>query len=151
MVFLPPQTQGYSTGKTPSTFEALPFLMPGQYRGAYKVGHHRGYNALQQKAPMRFWRDQDRDAQLDMSNSSIEESIIGANIHRANAYRPSLQVGKWSAGCQVVQDPHHFAFLMTICKQASTQFGNNFTYHTLRRKRDIWVILQIHKKNRSPV
>lgn len=121
--------------ENPLQVRGTAILVPGQYRGAYMVGKHRGYKALQQRVPMRFWRDANRDGELDMAGMPIEEDVIGANIHRANAYRPSLQVGKWSAGCQVIQDPHHFAFLMALCDQAHALYGNRFTY-TLLEERD---------------
>jgi len=121
--------------ENPLQVRGTAIMVPGQYRGAYMVGKHRGYKALQQRVAMRFWRDADRDAELDMDGMPVEEDVIGANIHRANAHRPSLQVGKWSAGCQVIQDPYHFAFLISLCEQASAAFGNSFTY-TLLDERD---------------
>ncbi|GAG43566.1 unnamed protein product, partial [marine sediment metagenome] len=47
------------------------------------------------------------------------------------AFKPSTVVGKWSAGCQVLQDAEHFAFLMTLCERARKKFGNSFTYTLL--------------------
>lgn len=117
--------------ENPLSVRGTAILIPGQYRGAYHIGKHRGYKALQQKEPMYFWRDIDRDADLDMDGMPLEKDVLGANIHRANAYRSSLLVGKWSAGCQVVQDPTHFAFLMALCEQARANFGNSFTYTLL--------------------
>jgi len=40
-------------------------------------------------------------------------------------------VGKWSAGCQVLQDPDHFKFLLTLCDRASVKYGNKFSYTLL--------------------
>ena len=53
------------------------------------------------------------------------------NIHRASAHRPSQTVGKWSAGCQVIQDPGHFDFLLYLCEKGQ-RHGDTFTYTLLR-------------------
>ena len=106
-------------------------LKPGQYRSAYKIGKHRGYKALQQHKEMTVFRDANRDNILDTRGMDEETGIFGINIHRANAYRPSTVVGKWSAGCQVLQDPDHFQFLLTLCERGKEKFDNSFTYTLL--------------------
>jgi len=107
-------------------------LKPGQYRGAYKIGYHKGYKALQQQKPMTVYRDANRDKILDTFGMEEDTGMFGINIHHANAYKASTEVGKWSAGCQVFQDPDHFAFFMTLCEKARKKFGNSFTYTLLR-------------------
>ena len=108
-------------------------MKPGQYRGAYKIGRHRRYKALQQKGPITIFRDADRNRTMDTigGRAATQSGIYGINIHRANAHRPSVQVGKWSAGCQVVQDPDHFAFLLALAERGRKRFGNSFTYTLL--------------------
>ena len=75
--------------------------MRTRYRGAYQIGKHKGYRALQQAKPIDFYRDGNREGRLNTSSQAVEPAVIGANIHRSNADRPSMRVGKWSAGCQV--------------------------------------------------
>ena len=106
-------------------------MKPGQYRGAYMIGKHRGYKALQQKAQVTVYRDANRDKFLNTNGVEEQNGLFGVNIHRSNAYRPSLKVGKWSAGCQVLQDPDHFAFLLMLCERAKPKFGNSFSYTLL--------------------
>lgn len=106
-------------------------MKPGQYRGAYMIGKHRGYKALQQKSPMTVYRDANRDRVLDTEDVEEDTGVFGTNLHRANAYRASLQVGRWSAGCQVLQDPDHFAFLLMLCERGAEKYGNSFTYTLL--------------------
>ena len=74
---------------------------PGQYRGVYEVGMHRGkYLALVQTGgPIKVYRDADRDTVLDMNESSVQEGYFGCNVHKAG--EESTRVGRWSAGCQV--------------------------------------------------
>ena len=106
-------------------------MKPGQYRGAYKIGHHRGYKALQQKKAITVYRDADRDEEIDTTGVPEDMGIHAVNIHRANAVRPSVRVGRWSAGCQVIQDPDHFAFLLSLCERAKEKYGNSFSYTLL--------------------
>lgn len=106
-------------------------LKPGQYRNAYMIGKHRGYKALQQKKSVVVYRDANRDVYLDTSGITEDRGLFGINIHRSNAYRASLKVGKWSAGCQVIQDPYHFNFLITLCDKSRELYGNSFTYTLL--------------------
>ena len=99
--------------RNPINVRGTAVMQPGQYPGAYKIGRHRRYKALQQKGPITLFRDADRNETIDTIDmmGHPHSSINALNIDRANAHQPSLQVGKWSAGCQVLQDPDHFAFL----------------------------------------
>jgi hypothetical protein len=119
----------------PINVNGTAIIKPGQYRGAYKVGLHKGYRALQQKGPITVWRDADKDAELD-TDGSEDTGIHAVNIHRANPNRASQQIDKWSAGCQVIADPDHFDFLITLCGRAKVKYGNSFTY-TLLEEQDL--------------
>ena len=119
----------------PMNVRGTAIMKPGQYRGAYMVGKHRGYKALQQKGPITVYRDADQNETLDTTGAKEDTGLHAVNIHKANAHRPSVQVGKWSAGCQVIQDPDHFAFLLKICGNGADRYGNSFTY-TLLEERD---------------
>lgn len=114
----------------PINVDGTAIVKPGQYRGAYMVGNHKGYRALQQKAPITVFRDSDRDVELDFDGSE-DQGMHAVNIHRANADHISQQVDKWSAGCQVIADPNHFNFLMGLCMSAAEKYGNSFTYTLL--------------------
>ena len=71
------------------------------------------------------------DALADMKPDTIQRGLFGINIHRASADQRSIQVGKWSAGCQVVADPRDFAQLMDICSLAEDVWGPAFCYTLL--------------------
>jgi hypothetical protein len=108
-------------------------LKPGQYRRAYKVGLHKRYKAFQQRAPMTVYRDANRDRHIDYGN--VEETgVFAINIHRSHAEHGSIVVDKWSAGCQVIQDPIHFTFLMSLGSAAAALHGNAFTYTLLEEQ-----------------
>jgi hypothetical protein len=121
--------------KNPLSVKGTAVLKPGQYRGAYQIGKHRGYKALQQQNNMTVYRDANRDNILDTTGMTEETGMFGINIHRAHSHRPATVVGKWSAGCQVFQDPDHFQFLLALCERGKEKFTNSFTY-TLLEERD---------------
>lgn len=114
----------------PMNVAGTAILVPGQYRGSHKLGTHKGYEALQQCKPVKVFRDGDRDAALDF-DVPTGSGLFGINIHRASARKVSRDVDKWSAGCQVVADPVHFAFLMALVREAANHWGDRFTYTLL--------------------
>ena len=101
-------------------------LVPGSYR-AYKLGLHKNkYPALVQRAgEVSVYRDGDRDVELDNENSSggIDTGYFGINIHRANEKGTSINVDKWSAGCQVIADYRDFDTLMGYVDAAVSLYG----------------------------
>ncbi len=98
---------------------------PQQVRGAYKNGLHKGKLALEQVKPMKYWRDDNKDTQLD-SLGKIYEEDASTNLHGAGAN--SFVVGKYSAGCQVVANDNEYDLLLHITKEAEKIWGNSFTY-----------------------
>lgn len=110
-------------------------MVEGHYPASYEIGLHKGkYEALVQCKPVKVYRDNDRDEILDMMPETIQKGLFGLNIHRASADHRSIQVGKWSAGCQVVADPRDFARLMDICRIAEEAWGPTFSYTLLLQK-----------------
>ena len=121
--------------ENPMRVEGTAILCPGQYRGAYKLGLHRGqYEALvQQGGKVAVYRDGNRDNILDPHGQDPSWGYFGINIHRANSARESTQVDKWSAGCQVFPHPQDFAQFIAICKKQVEHHPawTNFTYTLL--------------------
>jgi len=114
-------------------------LKEGQYRGSHKIGLHQGkYEALRQKKPLKVYRDKNMDVCYDFIEENVHEGIYGINIHRATARKggKSVQVDKWSAGCQVIAANDDFNLFMDICRKAKNVWGNSFTY-TLINSDDI--------------
>ena len=63
-----------------------------------------GFNSyeLVQSAPITIIRDYNRDAVLDFKNGRQTIGLYGINIHvGTNPNGKSINVGQWSAGCQV--------------------------------------------------
>jgi hypothetical protein len=108
-------------------------MVPGQYRGAYKIAKHRGqYDALCQRGGrVKIYRDNNKDEILDMEPDSVTEGYYGINIHRSSTRSGgSTEVDRWSAGCQVFAKPgtDGFAEFMDLCKKSRDMWGDTFTY-----------------------
>ena len=102
-------------------------LVPGQYRGVYKIGTHRTYTALVQRGGrVKVYRDANKDEVRDKAPESVTEGYYGINIHKAGA--ASTAVNKWSAGCQVFANEKDFEEFMSIFHAAKELWGETFSY-----------------------
>lgn len=120
-------------------------LIPGQYRSVYLIGgRHKDYEALEQVAPMQYVRDNNRDNKLDFNLYRDPElrkkhafyGIIKSNMHRASAIKTVLNVGLYSAACQVIQKPEDFKTLIELGhKNKENGHGSRLSY-TLLEARD---------------
>jgi len=105
-------------------------MVPGQYRGAWQIGDHRGKPALVQVRPIKMYRDRNRNEIYDFDPSTISEGLSGINLHRAGA--SSTRVDKWSAGCQVWAKESEFEEFIELCrKQVNVNGYRTFTYTLL--------------------
>lgn len=109
-------------------------LVPGQYRGVWKIDLHQGkYKALcQRNGDVTVYRDANRD--LTFQETVTDTGIFGINIHKAG--QDSTWVENWSEGCQVFKRVKDFDVFMGICTKASKIHGNKFSY-TLLESTDI--------------
>ena len=104
-------------------------LKPGQYIDSWKLGLHQGkYEALVQAKPITVYRDADKD-DLAEEQGKEDTGMFGINIHHANASAISSFIDKWSAGCQVLNNPTEFASMLKACKDSKL---TGFTYTLLR-------------------
>lgn len=105
-------------------------LKPGHYPGCWTLGKHRGqYPALVQKRSMTVYRDGTRDENLVLLSRYQRGGIFGINLHRAGKGRfDFLNVGKWSAGCQVVANEIDFNLLMALLNKSASIYGPDFSY-----------------------
>lgn len=106
----------------PMNVHGTAMLKPGHYAKAFRIGEHKGQPALVQNAPLTVYRDNNRNKTIDVSRDATETGMFGIDIHRANPVRESVQVDKWSAGCQVVANPHDFAALLRLCIERGGPF-----------------------------
>ena len=113
-------------------------LVPDQYRGVYKLDMHGGkYLALCHRlGEVKVYRDDDRDKNYDLDESTIEEGYFGINIHRGKRSGDTKYVNSWSAGCQVFKNSKDFYEFMDTCQVSADRFKNSFTY-TLLNEEDL--------------
>jgi hypothetical protein len=94
-------------------------LKPGQYIDSWKLGLHRGqYKALVQSKPITVFRDKDLDI-IAEETAITDVGLFGINIHRANPNAISKFIDKWSAGCQVLNNPADFKKLIEACEASN--------------------------------
>ena len=109
-------------------------LVPGQYRGVWKIDKHQGkYDALcQRNGNVTVWRDANRN--LLFEKTVTDTGMFGINIHKAG--QDSAWVENWSEGCQVFKRVKDFDSFLSICRKAAKIHGNAFSY-TLLESTDI--------------
>jgi len=114
--------------KYPMNPNGTAILKSGQYRGAYKIGKHRGkYSALVQAKVLPVYRDNNFDLVYD--KQSEQSGMFGINIHKSKAI--AEHVHKWSAGCQVFKYASDFKEFMGLVTKSSKIWGDSFTYTLL--------------------
>ncbi len=118
--------------------DGVAILKEGQYRGSHMIGLHQGkYEALRQKGKVKVYRDKNMDDEYDLIEEDVQNGIFGINIHKAGSWKSgSVQVDKWSAGCQVFSKEDDFYDFMNVMYKARDRWGNSFTY-TLINSNDI--------------
>ena len=118
--------------------DGVAILKEGQYRGSHMIGLHQGkYEALRQKGAVKVYRDKNLDDEYDLIEEDVQNGIFGINIHKAGSWKSgSVQVDKWSAGCQVFSKEDDFNDFMNVMYKARDRWGNSFTY-TLINSKDI--------------
>lgn len=122
---------GLDMMKSPQNKKGTAILVPGQYRGMWRIDLHNGkYRALCQRTkPCKVYRDGNRDDVYDLLPTKVEHGIFGINMHRASKWGKVSVIGRYSAGCQVFQSPSDFSEMMALAdKQVQAGLGNAFTY-----------------------
>lgn len=111
----------------PMRLDGTAIMAPGQWRSLWGIGLHRGqYEALVQRGVVKVFRDNNGDGQLDTGDSTTF-GASGINLHKAGQH--STDVGRWSAGCQVLARAADFEALMGLARaQVAAGLGERFTY-----------------------
>jgi len=124
---------------TPINNKGTAIVVPGQYRGMWRKGlHKRDYPALVQNKPVSVYRDNNRDSNLDLCNTTIDTGMFGINCHRASKWKIVDYIGLYSAGCQVLKNVRDFENILMKLVDASIKDGfNSFTY-TLINEKDLY-------------
>jgi len=122
--------------ENPMNTKGCAILKEGQYKSVYKVDKHNSkYDALCQRlGDVTVYRDGDRDREYDLIKGTEMTGKFGINLHRAHPDYELETVNKYSAGCQVIQDPDEFDVHMEVVKKAAEVWGNSFTYTLINEK-----------------
>jgi len=124
----------------PMNINGTLIMVPGRYPKAFKIGRHKDYIAFEQiSSDIKYIRDNRKVGDLDLAaTKDVSRHITGdfsTNIHRASKWRETLKVGKYSAGCQVIQSPTDFERLLELGRlQEKNGFGKTFTYTLLEEQ-----------------
>lgn len=112
-------------------------LVPNQYRACWQLGLHQGkYKALVQRKPVSVYRDGNKDDVYNLEPITIQNGLFGINIHRSDKNQTRDTIDKYSAGCQVFNDPTDFNAFIRLCEKQKARYGNSFTY-TLINEEDL--------------
>lgn len=97
-------------------------LAEGQHLNAWVIGKHKGQQeALVQYAPLPVYRDNNKNDKSEQMGKPIYGQY-GINIHRANPNVISKIIDKWSAGCQVRNNPKEHEEFMNLCKNSGVKY-----------------------------
>ena len=107
-------------------------VVPGYYPDLFAIGKHRGqYEALVQHSDIKVYRDRNKDTNLDFNPDSIQKGQFGINMHRTSAYGPVDYVGKYSAGCQILNSPNDLAEILKFCKISMKKYNYKYINYAL--------------------
>lgn len=99
-------------------------LMPGFHDSIWTFGIHKGYDALvndwRHCRPTKGWRDSDYNFIRDPKDIVVCD-YFGVNFHRMSDTFLSKIVGKWSAGCQVIQSINDFLYIYKAAQESGEQ------------------------------
>lgn len=102
-------------------------LKPGLYW--YKLGKHKGYEALVQAAPVTVYRDSNKDLKSDETPGTEETGWFAINIHSTRRGGFFSKISGWSAGCSVIQRFEDFDILIDACKKSGLA---RFPYYLIK-------------------
>lgn len=119
----------------PMNVEGCAIMKEGHYEDVYKIGLHRGYQALQQVGKIWYVRDNNKDATLDFQTKDEIFAIIATNIHHAALPETATVINKWSAGCQVINKG--WQEFIDLCDKSRTITRKNRFSYTLININDV--------------
>lgn len=100
----------------------------GQIIGAFTMGIHLGiYRCLVQAKPIGVLRDDNRNELIDPPQG-LDVGWHAIQLHRASAFATLPEVGKFSAGCQVVQDADDYDDLISDVDLSMLRHGPTVSY-----------------------
>ena len=122
---------GLSGLVNPSNPKGTAILAPGQWRGMWNIGMHRGkYRALVQVSPVTVLRDANRDSTLDWDGKP-DTGLFGINFHYADPNNIRKYIGPYSLGCQVCPVKADHDYVMALVALQGKYLGSTKVSYTL--------------------
>ena len=112
-------------------------LTNGYHKKMFKLGTHKGYVALAQYTPVTVVRDANRDSILDFNAPKRETGMFGINMHRAHEQSIIALVGKYSAGCQVIQVNEDLQYILSIVRLQKRYVGSDVVSYGLLMESEV--------------
>lgn len=128
---------GFYYIKDPLHIDGCAILPPGQWKGLWKLGKHKGHDALVQNADCVVFRDNNHDNVIDYTKP--QTGIFGINGHRAADQKILAEIGPYSAGCQVWESPWEFRYLLDLCRRSAEIYCSDIFTYTLLEAEDFTV------------
>ena len=124
--------------KNPINSKGTGIVAEGFYKNCWRVGLHKGHEALVQVRPITVHRDNNHDEVYDLETPT-ESGIYGINCHGRFYDGKSLdtnpQINKWSAACTCFEKNQDLADMMEKCR-ISVRVGNGDFHYTLLNHKD---------------
>lgn len=114
----------------PMNVKGTAILKSGQYENVWKIGLHKGYEALVQVGKFTVYRDNNKNDVIDLDPSTLDTGYFGINMHHASSTGTSIDIVKWSAGCTVIPNLSEFLEIMKLCRLSHSK-DKLFTYTLL--------------------
>ena len=120
----------------PINVKGTAILVPGQYRGMWTLGKHKGHDALVQVNPCTVSRDNNKNIIRDYASAVKETGLFGINLHSVDPLEFQTIVGAWSAGCQVLPIKADKASILSLVRRQLASIGTASVSYTLVMESD---------------
>jgi hypothetical protein len=119
--------------ENPSNPKGTAITKEGYYHNLWQIGTHTGYKALVQVNNITVYRDNDKNDELKEDSATEDTGMFGIDHHHAWVDGLSVAVGKWSAGCAVVQkiEDWNNISLKLFEAQVNAGLGDLFSYYLI--------------------
>lgn len=123
----------------PENPQGCAILAEGYNKSAWKIGLHKGKNALVQCGPIWIHRDNDRTNRLTFSGSPQQVTGTGIDNHRCREDRIVQYVYDFSHGCCSVPDYRDMnRILLLVDRQKQHGLGDKVSFGLVNEPHIIW-------------
>lgn len=111
----------YTNHMISSNLKGVAHIALGNHPKVYMVGLHKGkYEAMvQQGNKIKIWRDVDKNFKFTKGKDIVSTGWYGVNIHRMSDWKILTKIGRYSAGCNIIQNVKDFSNFLKIVKNSN--------------------------------